>query len=76
MAQVVLRWLIQRDIVVIPRSVNIERMKQNIDIFDFALSDDDMKLISTLDTGKTLFFDHTDSERAKWIINVWKDKFE
>ncbi|MBE3606663.1 aldo/keto reductase [Campylobacter sp. RM13119] len=75
-AQVVLRWLIQRDILVIPKSVNVERMRENFDVFDFTLSDDDMKLISTLDTGKTLFFDHTDSERAKWIINVWKDKFK
>ncbi|WP_298703571.1 aldo/keto reductase [uncultured Campylobacter sp.] len=70
-AQVILRWLIQRDIIVIPKSVKIERMKQNFDIFDFALTPDDMAAIAALDTGKTLFFDHADPERVKWIIHAF-----
>jgi 2,5-diketo-D-gluconate reductase A len=59
-AQVVLRWLIQRNVVAIPKSVRPERMAENIDIFDFSLSDDEMTRIGTLDTGATLFFDHRD----------------
>ena len=59
-AQVVLRWLVQRDVVVIPKSVRPDRMAQNLDIFDFALTDDELKQIATLDTGDSLFFDHRD----------------
>ena len=70
-AQVILRWLIQRGIVVIPKSEKIERMRQNFDIFDFALAPDDMADIAALDTGKTLFFDHADPERVKWIIHAF-----
>ena len=72
-AQVILRWLIQRGIIVIPKSVKIERMKQNFDIFDFALAPDDMAAIAALDTDKTLFFDHRDAERVKWLVNWMKD---
>lgn len=70
-AQVILRWLIQRGIIVIPKSVKIERMRQNFDIFDFTLAPDDMAAIAALDTGKTLFFDHADPERVKWIIHAF-----
>ncbi|GAB3309541.1 aldo/keto reductase [Geodermatophilus aquaeductus] len=59
-AQVVLRWLVQRGVVVIPKSVRPERMRENIDVFDFALTDDEMARIATLDTGASLFFDHRD----------------
>ena len=72
-AQVILRWLIQRGIVVIPKSVKIERMKQNFDIFDFTLAPDDMAAIAALDTGKTLFSDHRDDSMVKRIINWMKD---
>lgn len=61
-AQVALRWLIQRGVVIIPKSTHIERMRQNLDIFDFTLSDEDMAAIAALDTGKSLFFDHHDAE--------------
>ncbi|MFI9365244.1 aldo/keto reductase [Kitasatospora sp. NPDC053057] len=66
-AQVVLRWLIQRDVVTIPKSVNPDRMAQNIDVFDFQLTDDQMARIAALDTGKTLFFDHHDPEMVTWL---------
>jgi 2,5-diketo-D-gluconate reductase A len=58
----ILRWLIQRDVVVIPKSVRPERMAQNIDVVDFELSGDDMARIAALDTGATLFFNHDDPE--------------
>jgi 2,5-diketo-D-gluconate reductase A len=61
-AQVVLRWLVQRNVVVIPKSVRPDRMAQNLDIFDFTLSDDQMSQIASLDTGASLFFDHRDPD--------------
>jgi 2,5-diketo-D-gluconate reductase A len=66
-AQVILRWLIQRDIVVIPKSVRAERMRENIDVFDFELSDDEMSRVAGLDTGGTLFFEHGDPAMVKWL---------
>jgi 2,5-diketo-D-gluconate reductase A len=59
-AQVVLRWLVQREVVVIPKSVRPDRMAENLDIFDFSLTDDQMTEIAALDTGASLFFDHRD----------------
>ncbi|MEU9917445.1 aldo/keto reductase [Streptomyces sp. NPDC051001] len=61
-AQVVLRWLTQRGVVAIPKSVRAERMAENIDVFDFELTDEQMAQIATLDTGSSLFFDHHDPE--------------
>ncbi|WP_405851317.1 aldo/keto reductase [Streptomyces sp. NBC_00090] len=66
-AQVVLRWLTQRGVVAIPKSVRAERMAENIDIFDFELTDDQMAAIATLDTGSTLFFDHRDPAMVDWL---------
>ena len=66
-AQVVLRWLIQRGIVTIPKSVNPDRMAQNIGVFDFELTADQMTQIAALDTGTTLFFDHHDPEMVAWL---------
>jgi 2,5-diketo-D-gluconate reductase A len=59
-AQVVLRWLIQRSVVVIPKSVRPERMAENFEVFDFALSEEQMGKIAGLDTDESLFFDHRD----------------
>jgi 2,5-diketo-D-gluconate reductase A len=59
-AQVVLRWLIQRGVVVIPKSVRPERMRENLDVFSFDLTDDQMKQIAAMDTGASLFLDHRD----------------
>ncbi|MBW8767105.1 MAG: aldo/keto reductase [Geodermatophilales bacterium] len=61
-AQVVLRWLIQRGVVVIPKSVRADRMRENIDVFGFTLTDDEMARIAALDTGTSLFLDHRDPE--------------
>lgn len=70
-AQVVLRWLIQRDIVAIPKSVRKERIVENFDIFNFELSADDMAQIALLDTGESLFLSYHDPEIAKMMGN-WK----
>jgi diketogulonate reductase-like aldo/keto reductase len=66
-AQVVLRWLTQRGVVAIPKSVRAERMAENLDVFDFELTDDQMASIATLDTGASLFFDHHDPEMVTWL---------
>lgn len=66
-AQVVLRWLIQRGIVTIPKSVNPDRMAQNTDVFDFEPDHDKMARIAALDTGTTLFFDHHDPGMVAWL---------
>jgi len=69
-AQVVLRWLVQRDVVVIPKSVRPERMAENIDVFDFALTDDEMARIAKMDTGASLFFDHRDPAMVSRLSGV------
>ena len=70
-AQVALRWLIQRGVIIIPKSTHIERMRQNLDIFDFELTADEMQEIAKLDTGRSLFFDHHDAETTRMFMN-WK----
>jgi diketogulonate reductase-like aldo/keto reductase len=66
-AQVILRWLTQRNVVAIPKSVRKERMAENFNIFDFELSAEDMQIISTLDTSSSLFFDHRNPAMVKWL---------
>ncbi|MFI1031461.1 aldo/keto reductase [Streptomyces sp. NPDC020951] len=66
-AQVVLRWLVQRGVVAIPKSVRPERMAENLDVFDFELTDEQMSAIATLDTGGSLFFDHRDPAMVQWL---------
>lgn len=65
--QIMLRWLIQRDVIVIPKSVKKERMQQNIDVFDFVLSQEDIDKIAAMDTGKSTIHDPQDLETARWI---------
>ena len=66
-AQVILRWLTQRKVVAIPKSVRKERIAENFDIFDFDLSSEDMDAVIALDTKKSLFFDHCDPAMVKWL---------
>lgn len=66
-AQVILRWLTQRGVVAIPKSVRKERMEENFNIFDFELSSDDMEAIKTLDTKTSSFFDHRDPAMVKFL---------
>jgi diketogulonate reductase-like aldo/keto reductase len=66
-AQVVLRWLTQRGVVAIPKSVHADRIAENFDCLDFRLSEDEMAAIATLDTGTSVFFDHRDPEAATRI---------
>jgi 2,5-diketo-D-gluconate reductase A len=66
-AQVVLRWLIQRRVVVVQKSVRPERMRENIEVFDFELTDDELTRIGAMDRGESLFFDHRDPAMVSWL---------
>ncbi|RZJ90626.1 MAG: aldo/keto reductase [Chryseobacterium sp.] len=66
-AQIILRWLVQRGVVVIPKSVKKERIVENIDVFDFELATEDMDAIMALDTKESVFFDHRDPAIVKWL---------
>jgi len=66
-AQVILRWLTQRGVIAIPKSVRKERMEENFKLFDFELSANDLETIKTLDTKESLFFDHRDPAMVKWL---------
>lgn len=69
-AQVALRYLIQRGVSVLPKSVNKERMKQNFDVFNFELAEEDMNLIATLDKEESLFFSHYDPETVEYLTSL------
>lgn len=71
-AQVALRFLIQNNIVVIPKSVHKDRMEQNFDVFDFKLKDEDMKAISALDEEESAFFSHYDPETVEFLTSLGK----
>jgi diketogulonate reductase-like aldo/keto reductase len=66
-AQVIIRWLVQREIIVLAKSVRKDRMMENISVFDFDLSTDDMATITTLDTKTSSFFDHRNPQMVKWL---------
>lgn len=66
-AQVILRWLVQRRIVALSKTTRKERMLENISVFDFELTTEDMAAITTLDTKTSSFFDHRDPEKVKWL---------
>ena len=69
-AQVMLRWHVQRGIVVIPKSTHIERMRENFDIFDFELTEEDMAVIAGLDKKQSSFFSHTDPQMVEWFCRM------
>ncbi len=72
-AQVALRFLIQRNIIVIPKSTHKERMIENMDVFDFNLTDEDMKVINAMDQESSLFFSHYDPETVRFILSFEKE---
>lgn len=69
-AQVMLRWHIQRGIVVIPKSTHIEHMEENFNVFDFELTAEDMEIIATLDKGQSSFFSHTNPNMVEWFCKM------
>ena len=73
-AQVILRWQLQRGIVVIPKSTHKERMAQNLDVFDFTLTDEDMQAIAALDTKTSSFFSHQDPAIVEWFVKMVEER--
>ena len=73
-AQTALRFLLQSDVVLIPKSTHTNRMEENFNIFDFSLTDEEMKEIEALDTGNSLFFSHYDPTTVEMITNMGKTR--
>lgn len=73
-AQIMLRWNIQRGVVVIPKSTHIERMAENFDVFDFILSDEDMGAITALDKSESVFFSHQDPDMVEWFVKMVEER--
>lgn len=69
-AQVILRWHLQRGIVIIPKSTHIERMEENFNVFDFQLTDEDMAAIAALDKKQSSFFSHTEPGMVEWFVKM------
>lgn len=75
-AQIILRWHLQRGIVVIPKSTHIERMEENFNVFDFVLSDEEMQMIAALDKKQSAFFSHTDPAMVEWFVKMVEERKE
>jgi 2,5-diketo-D-gluconate reductase A len=73
-AQIMLRWQIQRGIVVIPKSTHYERMQENFDVFDFVLTDEDMQRVAALDTATSSFFSHQDPAIVEWFAKMVEER--
>lgn len=75
-AQIILRWNIQRGVVVIPKSTHKTRMKENLNVFDFVLTQTDMNRISTLDKDQSSFFSHSDPAMVEWFVRMVEERKE
>lgn len=73
-AQVMLRWHIQRGVIVIPKSVHKERMIENFEIFDFSLAEEDMQKIAQMDTATSAFFSHQDPAMVEWFVKMVEER--
>lgn len=73
-AQVMLRWNIQRGVIVLPKSTHKERMIQNLDVFDFQLTDEDMSAVAELDTKTSAFFSHYDPNMVEWFVKMVEER--
>lgn len=73
-AQIILRWELQNDVIVIPKSTHIERMEENFDILNFTLSEEEMEKINLLDKNKSLFFSHYDPKMVEWFAEIIKQR--
>ncbi len=73
-AQVILRWHLQRGVVAIPKSTHIERMEENFQVFDFSLTGEDMAAIAALDRGQSSFFSHTDPHMVEWFVQMVEER--
>lgn len=73
-AQIILRWHLQRGVIAIPKTTHPERMKENFEVFDFVLSNEDMQNIANLDTKKSAFFSHTDPNMVEWFVQMVEER--
>lgn len=73
-AQVILRWHLQRGVIVIPKSTHVERMQENLNVFDFTLSDEDMAKIAALDKAQSSFFSHYDPAMVEWFARMVEER--